>query len=91
MLTSGKSAGEITTERSLQQISDVSILTEMVQQVLAENPDEVQNYLNGKETLANWFFGQVMRAAKGQANPQVLRSELDKQLVNLKAAHPGGE
>jgi aspartyl-tRNA(Asn)/glutamyl-tRNA(Gln) amidotransferase subunit B len=91
MLNNGKSAAEITAERNMQQISDVSIITGLVRQVLADHPEEVQNYLNGKETLANWFFGQVMRSAKGQANPQVLRSELEKQLTDLKPAPAEGD
>ena len=36
--------------------------------------------VNGKESIARWLFGQVMREAKGQANPQVLQGELNRQL-----------
>jgi len=43
----------------------------------------VQAYLGGKETLSKWLFGQVMRAARGQANPQVLQGELERQLTEL--------
>ena len=42
------------------------------------------DYLAGKETLFNWFFGQAMSAAKGQADPKVLRRELEKQLAARK-------
>ncbi len=86
MLSSGKSAAQIIQERGLQQISDSDFIGELVSKVLQDHPAELENYLNGKETLANWFFGQVMRAARGQANPQVLRSELDRQLTTRKAA-----
>jgi aspartyl-tRNA(Asn)/glutamyl-tRNA(Gln) amidotransferase subunit B len=55
-----------------------------VAQVLASHPAELSSFLAGKETLANWFFGQVMREAKGQANPQVLRAELERQLAAKK-------
>ena len=44
----------------------------------------VQAYLAGKETLAKWLFGQVMRAASGQANPQVMQGELERQLSELR-------
>jgi len=44
----------------------------------------VQDYLNGKDTLLNWLFGQIMRAAKGKANPQILRAELDQQIDLLR-------
>jgi len=44
----------------------------------------VSTYLAGKEAIANWLFGQVMRAAQGKANPQVVKEELKKQLDELK-------
>lgn len=84
MLVGGKSAREITAERGLQQISDAGHIAELVRAVLQENPQELASYLAGKETLSNWFFGQVMRAARGQANPGVLRAELSRQLSALR-------
>ena len=83
MLESGQSAAKIIEMRALQQISDTGSIVPLVQQVLEQNPGEVENYLNGKETLANWFFGQVMRLARGKANPQVVRDELERQLHDL--------
>ncbi len=80
MLSTGKSARVIIRERGLQQISDSNAISEMVQQVLQDHPQQLSSYLAGKETLSNWFFGQVMRAARGQANPQILRAELERQL-----------
>jgi aspartyl-tRNA(Asn)/glutamyl-tRNA(Gln) amidotransferase subunit B len=85
MLSTGKTAPQIIQERGLQQISDTQFIADLVRQVLNENPQELTNYLNGKETLMNWFFGQVMRAARGRANPQVLRAELEQQMQALKA------
>ena len=84
MLSSGKSAMAIIDARGLHQISDSSLITDLVQGVLQANPKEVQAYLDGKETLANWMFGQVMREAKGKANPQVVKAELQRQLDALK-------
>ena len=49
-------------------------------QALQANPAEVEKFRGGKETVANWFYGQVMREAKGKANPQVVKEELDRQL-----------
>jgi aspartyl-tRNA(Asn)/glutamyl-tRNA(Gln) amidotransferase subunit B len=80
MFRSGKSAGEIIEVRGLKQVSDESLLAGLVQQVLDENPEQVASYKAGKETVANWLFGQVMRKAAGRANPQVVRSELERQL-----------
>ena len=68
----------------MEQISDSGFISGLVRQALEANPAEVRSYLAGKETLANWFFGQVMRLAKGQANPAVLRAELERQLGELK-------
>ena len=68
----------------LRQISDSGVIAELVRRTLVANPQELKSYLAGKETLSNWFFGQVMRQAKGQANPQVVRQELEKQLSEMK-------
>ena len=84
MLSSGQSAGQIIAMRGLQQISDGNFIATLVAQVLAENPQEIASYLSGKENLANWFFGQVMRQAGGKANPAMLRDELKRQLHTLK-------
>ena len=70
----------------MSQISDNASIASLVQQVLERNPQEVASYLDGKETVSQWFFGQVMRSAKGQANPKVLRAELERQLAALKAS-----
>jgi aspartyl-tRNA(Asn)/glutamyl-tRNA(Gln) amidotransferase subunit B len=84
MLRTGKEAGEIIHEKGLQQVSDGDWIAGLVRQALAEYPDQLSKYLGGKETVANWLFGQVMRAAKGKANPQVVQGELERQLKALK-------
>lgn len=81
MFQSGKSAEEIITAKGLRQISDSDALAGLVSQVLDENPEQVAGYLAGKDGLKRWLFGQAMRAARGQANPQVLEQELDRQLA----------
>ncbi len=84
MLTSGASAAEVIREKSLDQVTDTDVISRLVKEVIAAHPGELSNYLAGKETLANWFFGQVMRAAGGKASPLVLKTELEKQLNFLK-------
>lgn len=84
MFITGEPAAVIASRRGLRQISDSRAISELVASVLAENPDQVAAYLAGKETLSRWLFGQVMRLAKGQANPAVIQSELDRQLADLK-------
>jgi aspartyl-tRNA(Asn)/glutamyl-tRNA(Gln) amidotransferase subunit B len=84
MFTTGKPADEIVSERGLQQISDSAFIAELVNQVITGNPEQVEEYVKGKDSIAHWLFGQVMRTAKVQANPQVLQRELDKQLSELR-------
>jgi len=83
--TTGKTGDLIVADRALRQISDAEAISEMVEQVLEENPNQVAEYLGGKETIANWLFGQVMRATKGKANPQVVEQELNRKLEQLKS------
>lgn len=80
MFQSGKSAAEIVEARGLKQVSDESFISGLVKQALDENPQAVASFRAGKETIANWLFGQVMRKAAGKANPQVVRAELERQL-----------
>ncbi len=81
MFTSGKSAAEIVEARGLKQVSDESLISNLVKETLAENPKEVQSYKAGKAGVVNFLFGQVMKKAAGKANPQVVRAELEKQLT----------
>ena len=67
-----------------EQISDSTELAHMVAQVIADNPEQVDLYLAGKETVAQWLMGQVMRASQGTANAQVVQELLAEQLSALK-------
>jgi aspartyl-tRNA(Asn)/glutamyl-tRNA(Gln) amidotransferase subunit B len=67
----------------LEQVSDLNLIRELIEKVLADHPDQVSAYLQGKETLENWFFGQVMREARGKTNPQMVKVELKQQLEKL--------
>lgn len=86
MLKSGASAAQVIREKNLGQLTDSDLISSLVSQVIDAHPDELASYLAGKETLSNWFFGEVMRAAGGKASPVVLKSELEKQLSALKDA-----
>ncbi len=57
----------------LAQISDTDALTGIVAEIIEANPDQVQQYLEGKTAVSGWFIGQVMRATRGKANPQEVR------------------
>ena len=82
MLQGGQTAQAIIQQKGLQQVSDTRLIAAMVKDVLEAHPDEVKAYLDGKETLANWLFGQVMRRADGKADPHMIRTELESQLKN---------
>jgi aspartyl-tRNA(Asn)/glutamyl-tRNA(Gln) amidotransferase subunit B len=84
MFATGVSVEAIVSQGGLRQISDTDSIAPLVNQVLAENPEQVTAYLEGKETLLRWLIGQVMRAARGQANPQVVQKELERQLAEIK-------
>ena len=83
MFASGKEAAEIVEAHGLRQVSDESLISNLVKETLAENPKEVQSYKAGKVGVVNFLFGQVMKKAAGKANPQVVRAELDKQLTSM--------
>jgi aspartyl-tRNA(Asn)/glutamyl-tRNA(Gln) amidotransferase subunit B len=80
MFASGKPAGDIVEARGLMQVSDQGSISGLVAETLRENPNEVESYRAGKTAVSNYLFGQVMKKAGGKANPQVVRTELEKQL-----------
>jgi aspartyl-tRNA(Asn)/glutamyl-tRNA(Gln) amidotransferase subunit B len=80
MFATGQPADEIVAEKGLAQVSDEEALAQIVDDVMAANADQVARYRDGKETLLQWFVGQVMRATRGKANPQVARSLLEQRL-----------
>ena len=63
-----------------QQISDASAIEKMIDEVIAANPKQVEQYRGGKKTVAAFFVGQVMKLSKGQANPALLNELVVKKL-----------
>jgi aspartyl-tRNA(Asn)/glutamyl-tRNA(Gln) amidotransferase subunit B len=63
-----------------QQITDTAALEKALDEVIAANPKQVEQYRKGKKTVAGFFVGQVMRATKGQANPALLNELVTKKL-----------
>src|ERR1700730_10492060 len=76
----GEDFGSVYEREKPQQISDPSALEKMIQEVIASNPKQVEQYRGGKKTVAAFFVGQVMRLSKGQANPGLLNELVSKQL-----------
>jgi len=63
-----------------QQITDASAIEKLIEDVIAANPKQVEQYRAGKKTMAGFFVGQVMKASKGQANPALLNELVTKKL-----------
>ncbi len=80
MYKTGKGATEIVKEQGLVQITDEAALAQTADEVLRNYPKEVAEYKNGKEKLFGFFVGQVMKATKGKANPQLVNQILKKKL-----------
>ena len=63
-----------------QQSTDISALEKKIDEVIAGNPKQLEQYRAGKMTMLGFFVGQVMKASKGQANPQIVNELLAKKL-----------
>jgi aspartyl-tRNA(Asn)/glutamyl-tRNA(Gln) amidotransferase subunit B len=88
MFMTGRTSQVIVEEQNLSQVSDSAIISQLVSQVLEQHPQQVAAYFTGRETIARWLFGEVMRSASGKANPQVVKEELYRQLEERRPA-PG--
>ena len=63
-----------------QQSTDTSALEKIIDEILAANPKQVEQYRGGRKTMLGFFVGQVMKASKGQASPQIVNELLAKKL-----------
>ena len=79
MFDSGKTAKDIILAKNLGQVSDSTLINDLIATVLQENEPEVQSYQDGKVTVINFLFGQVMKKAQGKANPRP-RAQTDRIL-----------
>ncbi len=70
-------------EKGIKQITDQNILKEFVLEILEKNPNQIEDYFNGKDYVANYFVGQVMIKTDKQANPKmtldIVKEELEKR------------
>ncbi len=80
MYETGKNPGEIVEEKGLKQLTDTGALEALVDEVIAENPDNVDAYRGGKDKLFGFFVGQVMKKSQGKANPGVVNKLLKDKL-----------
>lgn len=67
-------------QKGLKQITDNSAIEAAIDEIIAANPQQVEQYRGGKETLFGFFVGQVMKKTQGKANPQLVNEYLRKKL-----------
>jgi aspartyl-tRNA(Asn)/glutamyl-tRNA(Gln) amidotransferase subunit B len=84
MFESGGSPAAIAEAEGLVQISDTDAVNAAVAEAIAANPQPVQDYLDGKETAIRFLVGQVMKATRGKANPQIATEMLNDKLEALR-------
>jgi aspartyl-tRNA(Asn)/glutamyl-tRNA(Gln) amidotransferase subunit B len=80
MFESGEPAAKIIAAEGLSQISDTAEIERICREVIEKNPDNVAKYRAGNEGVFKFFVGQVMRASRGQANPQTVNDTLRRLL-----------
>ena len=80
MFRTGKGASEIITEKKLSQISNADEIREVVKQVMVNNTGAVADYTSGKQQALTFIIGQVMKATRGRANPNVVRDIIREEL-----------
>ncbi len=80
MMNSGKDAALLVKEKNLVQVSDQGELLVIVQEIIAANPGQAEDFKNGKTKLMGYFVGQLMQKTKGKANPKVANELFSKEL-----------
>ena len=80
MFASGKNAAEIVKEKGIEQLSDLSAIEAICDEVIAANPKPVADFKAGNVASLNFLKGQVMKLSKGKANPQLAGEILERKL-----------
>ena len=80
MYQSGDAPKVIVEREGLVQVTDEGAISEMIDEILAANPDKVEEFRGGKDKLLGFFVGQVMKASGGKANPQAVNKLLRDKL-----------
>jgi aspartyl-tRNA(Asn)/glutamyl-tRNA(Gln) amidotransferase subunit B len=80
MFKQGKVASEVIKEKGFEQISDVSAIEKIVDEIIEKNDNQVQAYRNGNDKLFGFFVGQTMKLSGGKANPKVVNEILKDKL-----------
>lgn len=80
MYDTGKKATDLIEAAGVKQINDDALIIELAKDLVSKHPDEVAQFLAGRDRVLGFFVGQIMKATKGQANPQ-LTSEIVKKAI----------
>jgi len=75
-----KSVHDVISSQGLALINDEKELIELIQTVMAQSPQQLEQYRNGKDKLFGYFVGQVMKISEGKANPEKVNELLKQQL-----------
>ncbi len=81
MLKTSKAPGDIVEEKGLKQITDTGAIEAIVDQVIADNPEQADDVRGGNDKAIGWFVGQVMKASQGKANPGQVNGLLRAKLL----------
>jgi aspartyl-tRNA(Asn)/glutamyl-tRNA(Gln) amidotransferase subunit B len=79
-------ADAVIAKRGLRQITDAGAIESLIEQVVAANPKQTEQYRAGKAALFGFFVGQVMKACGGKANPQQVNA-----LLKARLGEPAGD
>jgi aspartyl-tRNA(Asn)/glutamyl-tRNA(Gln) amidotransferase subunit B len=82
MFATGDSPAAIVEHEGMKSVSDTGELEKIIDDVIAANPKQVEQYRGGKSTVLGFFVGQVMKASRGQANPSAVNELLRKKLAS---------
>ncbi len=80
MLASGAEPEQVVKDKGLVQMSDEGALVALVREIIAANPEQVQQFREGKTKVIGFFVGQLMQKTKGQANPQLANTLFQQEL-----------
>lgn len=83
MYKTGKNPKQIVEEKGLVQNSDEGAILEVVKQVLKDNPKSIEDYKNGRTRVTGFLVGQVMKASRGKANPEIVNKLVNEEIVKL--------
>ncbi len=82
MVKNGKDAATVVAEKNLLQVSDEGELLAAVREIIAANPDQAQQFRDGRTKVMGFFVGQLMQKTRGRANPKIANSLFARELAD---------